>query len=462
MINFQEAGELLIELDKAQGKNEKRELLKQTLIESTTTSTGGHLWGFLSAALSPFITYGIKAPQPSTCASDGLLTFDSDCQQVLSHLADRSLTGKGAKTVVNSLFEAATPAQQRALAAVLDKNLRSGITISGVNACLLEVGLSRIEEFEVALADKFDSSLFNNQAMSQTKFDGVRCLSRVRTDQTGALEVDFFSRNGLPLHGLDRIRTRIITLVEAYCCDPLTISGMLAGQSFLDELKGDGWFFDGEVMGADFTETVGSVKRKGQQYPNAKFLVFDMIPAGHFVRREIWRYTNRQRMQMVNDLIGSDYKDLQAVVTTMIFSDSEEEFASEVGKQYDAARSNGDEGVIIKTIGGYYEYKRSKAWGKIKDVKSVDVEVTDVELADPKSKMAGLVGALVVIYNGVAVRVGSGLTLEMRKAWAKEPSLIIGQMVEVEFHEETPDGSLRHPRFKRVRFDKKTSDGPGV
>ena len=74
----------------------------------------------------------------------------------------------------------------------------------------------------------------------------------------------------------------------------------------------------------------------------------------------------------------------------------------------------------------------------------------------------GMLGGFIGNFNGVEVRVGSGLSDNDRVDFWGRREQIRGDLMEVEYHEVTPDGSLRHPRFARFRDDKPHSDGPGV
>ena len=86
---------------------------------------------------------------------------------------------------------------------------------------------------------------------------------------------------------------------------------------------------------------------------------------------------------------------------------------------------------------------------KIKAEETLDLYVTGWEPGT--GKYEGMIGALIVNHKGVPVNVGSGLSDTLRQ---EDPAEIVGRMIEVEYHEVTPDGSLRHPRFKRFRDDK--------
>ena len=108
------------------------------------------------------------------------------------------------------------------------------------------------------------------------------------------------------------------------------------------------------------------------------------------------------------------------------------------------------EGVVLKNLSGKYENKRSNNWCKVKTFYSEDLKVIRIEKGKPGKKYAKTLGALVVDFNGVEVSVGSGYTDEERKAFLIDPPKII----EVEYKEITKDGSLFHPSFVRIRWEK--------
>jgi DNA ligase-1 len=65
-----------------------------------------------------------------------------------------------------------------------------------------------------------------------------------------------------------------------------------------------------------------------------------------------------------------------------------------------------------------------------------------------------MLGGFIVDYKGKEVRVGSGFSdAERHDLWFSKHSQI-GNIIEVKYHEVTPDGSLRHPVFGGFRYDK--------
>lgn len=122
---------------------------------------------------------------------------------------------------------------------------------------------------------------------------------------------------------------------------------------------------------------------------------------------------------------------------------------------------DGGEGVIVRDLEATWEAgKRDHRIIRIKEKITKDLKVTGVQ--EGVGKMAGMAGALLCrwrLKNGLLVDIPvAGGDFETRKAWLKDPSLIVGQIVEVEAMKMTPTGALREPRFKGIRHDKAEAD----
>ena len=93
---------------------------------------------------------------------------------------------------------------------------------------------------------------------------------------------------------------------------------------------------------------------------------------------------------------------------------------------------------------------------KVKQMNTCDLQCTAIE--EGEGKYAGVLGKIVCNYKGYELRVGSGFTDEQRAYYWKNPWLIVGSIVEIQYFEESNNEqgglSLRFPVFKRVRDDK--------
>ncbi|MDK9739291.1 hypothetical protein KI655_18510 [Vibrio sp. D404a] len=126
----------------------------------------------------------------------------------------------------------------------------------------------------------------------------------------------------------------------------------------------------------------------------------------------------------------------------------------------------------------------------MKGLIDVDLVVKDLVPGEEGKEFEHLMGAAICDYknskgNVVEVRIGGGWSIEQRaQHWANyhdepvtyttkkdnqvfehtvEPNghELVGKVIQVHAHEETKDGSLRHPRFVSERDDKSPEDGQG-
>lgn len=101
-------------------------------------------------------------------------------------------------------------------------------------------------------------------------------------------------------------------------------------------------------------------------------------------------------------------------------------------------------------------------WMKKKKIDTVDLRIVDIN--PPKTMGADLfgfaIGSLAVQTDDGRIKgnVSSGLTFRLRKEIAENKDQWIGKVIEVSYTEKESDGTLRHPRYIRIRDDKDTTD----
>jgi ATP-dependent DNA ligase len=120
---------------------------------------------------------------------------------------------------------------------------------------------------------------------------------------------------------------------------------------------------------------------------------------------------------------------------------------------------DGKEGIILKTLNGEWEDKRSKNQIKFKGELECDLLVTGIE--NGTGKYQGMLGSLICASsdNLITVNVGSGLNDEQRRSLNSD---IIGRVVAVKYNAriKSKDGteSLFLPIFIELRDDKTEAD----
>ena len=93
---------------------------------------------------------------------------------------------------------------------------------------------------------------------------------------------------------------------------------------------------------------------------------------------------------------------------------------------------------------------------KWKPVLTADLIVYDIKYA-VGDRYLGLVGSLICgLADGTIIAHAGGLSEEDRETFTKNPP--IGQVVEVEYQRVESRGRLRHPRFVRIRDDKRPEE----
>ena len=110
------------------------------------------------------------------------------------------------------------------------------------------------------------------------------------------------------------------------------------------------------------------------------------------------------------------------------------------------------EGIIVKNINDPYTFGESGKWIKIKLEETYDAPIT--RILEGNGAKEGMAGAVECDFNGVAVRVGSGLDFQTSKwLWEQRDSLV-GRTCEFKTNGQTPDASVNHAVFICVREDK--------
>jgi len=410
-------------------ESDNSRLKKEAIIRRESDAENIRFFNGVGAALDGFRTFGVqKVP---TSKKDGTGITQTEFDDVLRQLEDRTLTGNAMKDVIQDLCDRSNMEQWNDwYRRILIKDLRCGVTHKTIN----KHSTMKVPVFECMLADdsKKHEKKMTGEVYVEPKLDGVRVITICDVDKD---EVKMFSRNGKELLNFPKI-------LEQF-------------DSMLDQMS-ESMVFDGEIMSDDFQTLMREIHRKGGAKTNDAVLnLFDCMPLEYF-KEGSYPYALNTRKELLQSFqYGPNISIVEFVAMNLDDDDGQKQFADYNRLCID----KGFEGIMVKPITGIYECKRSSLWLKVKPFIEVSLKVVDTE--EGTGRNAGKLGALVVegtdMDKFIKTNVGSGLTDTDRETFWEAKDKLIGQIVEVRADAITQnqdtdnEWSLRFPRFLRFR-----------
>ena len=393
----------------AKGSNAKKVVLDQH-IDSELVGRA------LIYALNPYYTFNVvKVPKIKERfpidPDESWHLFFSNAEKC----ANREVTGNAAIELMKSTFNKCSESQEKWMRKILKKHLAIGLSTKSVNS----VRADFIPTFDVALAQKFDMKrVKEDNVYVEPKLDGIRCLAVVESG-----EAKIFTRAGKLITNFDNTLGRELAQL------------------------GDGCY-DGEIMSNDFTDLMRQVYRKQNVDVSDVYLgLFDYIPLQEWKSKQ-GNLSCKERFTILSERLNIRDLDYLRLVTRALC----EADYNLIKEYHDKFVEVGYEGAMIKDTTAPYCFGRD--WSVMKFKAFFDADVPITALLEGTGKHSGKLGSFVVDYKGVEVRVGSGLTDDLREQIWSDKATHIGRTIEVRYQEETPDGSLRFPTFVCFRNDK--------
>lgn len=400
----------------------------------------------LLLAMSPFITYGVGADTVPTLDTlpnnDQGASWDEQTIGLLVDLSARRLTGHNARDAVIGELNRLGENSRSLLYRVLVKEMRIGCGPKTVNK--FHKGLIPIFEHKGAKRTKEELPRFDwtDGSWAEFKYDGWRGVIKVAGG-----EATSFSRNGLPMDNLNYRAEDLLSLTQL-----LIKHGVLEDRA---------WAWDGEGKAMGHFNNTSSEARKAGKGADLTYIIFDLIPWEHMSGGTEPIEVRYARLDRVMAFIQQQM--VQDAFSMLRLADRFEiDNEADAWELYDIAREQGHEGLILKKKRSLYTPGKTPDWVKVKPEETKDLVVKGTYQGQPGSRLHGRLAGVIVDNAGVDVRVAI-LVEKDRDTWEKDTSLIVGQVVEVLYHEETPDGSLREPRLAKnpIRKDKYPEDADG-
>jgi DNA ligase-1 len=235
----------------------------------------------------------------------------------------------------------------------------------------------------------------------------------------------------------------------------------------IEALSIDSVVFDGELCIVDedgneqFQGIVSQFSRKDHQIENPRYKIFDWLTLKEFTEQEGTTLFSERHLGLNQFLSLTAYDKNILDLVPQIKVESKEHLE----ELREEAKLNEWEGIMIRLNMGY-KGKRTNDLLKCKKfydaeyvVESMDVGPFRV-IVNGKEVSEEVLTNINIIHKGYSVSVGSGFSLEQRRAFKDNPNLIVGKEITVCYFEETTDKhgnlSLRFPTFKAVYDGKRT------
>ena len=319
---------------------------------------------------------------------------------LLKSLRLRTITGYAAAIQVENYIKMLTPEDATLFKRILRKDLRVGVGIQTINSVFPKL-IDKLKFMKAHKYEKGDLYKYGPQYMS-LKIDCIRGLLRSGT---------IYSTGGRVIQGVQHLVDNL----------PFSMD--------LDmELT---------IPGKDFNTASGIIRSKRDK-PEVLAMVFDTPENMPFVERYGYLQSIFDREQQI-----PGFKLLKHILAK-----SEEDLYNRFSK----ALESDYEGLVMKTANHDYQLKRSHDWRKLKNEDTIDAPIIGFKRGT--GKYENTLGAVIIrLDNGVEVAV-SGMPDHLKDDIWNNQERWFNHIIEVSYHEVTPDGSLRHPKFHRDRWDK--------
>lgn len=333
------------------------------------------------------------------------------------------------------------------------KKLKIGVT----EGTLAKVYPDMFVKYEVMAGEPYDKRFekieqeMPNIVLTQ-KLDGMRLTVRV---ENGIVKC--FARSGKLVTGLKDLEEELSTLPDgAYDGELLKlIDGTIADISKMPKSSICHKLYCPKNAEELYSDTLSIASSKEEDKKDLGLFLFDMVPLKNFDKKEKYDVPTTIRKSKLELVLSmKNYKYIKNVPVLY-----EGKFNTDlIDSMLNVAVKLEQEGLMMNYADAGYEFKRTNSLIKIKQIYTADVRVKGFEEGTGKNK--GKLGAFIIeTPQGVEIKVGSGISDEIREDVWKKQAGFIGCIMEIAFttpstNKDDDRYSLRFPRFKRWRTDK--------
>lgn len=425
--------DVLMELRDTSKSTEKKEIL----LESCKGEFGNYFKDFLAIYLDKRVSFGISYTRLQNENVDKEYIEDKSILEMLKFLKENN-TGSDNTVKYIKNFILQSKFDSELLQQLFTKEWKLGLSGETVNKTLKENVVFSLKPMKSIQYPQHIHKFNNVNVTATIKLDGIR-LMVLKEDEI----IEMYLRSGHRIYDLNHIEEVFKTLPD----------GFYDGEVLISDREG----LDSKTVRQRTSSVVRNEKEDKRQL---EYIVFDGI--------DLEEYKHLQTVGTINKQIQKTYSErrsrLQQILShqnTVNLVDSVytgNDFTSISYNLLDKYIEQGEEGLMININDSYYKFGSVQTMAKFKKSYPIDLRVIDV-YEGKSASTKGKLGGVIVKYHDNEVLVGGGWSDEERENYWKNPSEIIGKIIEIRHDGESSNSknnlkSLSYPRKIAVRFDK--------
>lgn len=411
-----------LEMQESNSRLHKMEVLKKYIDKEEVKY-------FLNFIFSPYIVVGISRRKLSKDVEPMKDDSISSSKDLLEWLKLNNTGRDLALAKIRGFQAGLLPELSQLMEDIICKNIQIGVDTPTIN----KIWPGLIPTFNIMLAGKYfdNPEIVEGKEFTLTKkIDGGRIIAINEKDQ-----VEFYTRAGQRYEGLVDLEEEMEYLPR----------GVYDGEITLLDSEG----MDNKEQ---YKKTMMITRKSGIKH-GVKMLVFDVMSLEEFKQQKAYLPYKVRRRILESAFRESSirHKFFELLPALYVGSDT-----SKIEEILDQQIAKGEEGIMININDAPYDFNRSNNLLKVKKMHDIDLKVIGLQEGSGQNK--GKLGAFIVDYDGFEVRVGSGISKEIREwVWANKENYV-DTVISVQYFEETTNQaggkSLRFPVFLDFRPDK--------
>jgi len=460
--------EIILSIMKKNGTNEKIDTIREN-------EDNERLKEILFLTFNPLLVFGISSKKIEKQINLTPNFEVKDIVELLKYLKENNTGTDQVICNVQAFLKTQNEKYKNILIDIITKSLTLGINAKSIN----KVWSNFIPDYEVQQGERLENNIdklieSGRKIIVTQKYDGQRCSARVENHN-----VIMYSRNGKIYEGMHQLENELSKLEDGMYDGELLINVKDErdnnnvpkfikyenstkkedeGNKINTELSQDllSKIYAPKESKELFKDTASLVNSDLEEKFNVNIWLYDMTPLKNFDKMEDYDVPVEVRKKELRERIAKVASECPHLKETKYLYEGEfdNNIIQDLLKQVIDLHQ---EGMMINVYGSPYEFSRSRNMLKVKQMYPIDLRVTDVLEGSGANK--GKAGALLVNYKGNPLKVGSGLTKELREKFWEDKNSIIGKIITIKYFEETTNKkdnskSLRFPIFLEIREDK--------